>query len=275
MRNPLSFLLVLLGGIALLGGALAAYTRLGLLDEDDFADRAVESLEGEGVRRAIKRELVGALPARATARQRRVIESVTDDVIRSDAFRRVFREATVEVHGLFFARGDRAVLRLEDAIPLVEAALADNAPRLTRSARRQLDDEILTLQRGTLEGDAVAATESARVLGVALPLAAGALFLVAFAVAVPRRRGLVWIGMTMAVVGALIAASVLLARAIALDRVQATSALSAEQLRSAAGELYDAFVGPLLVWGLVLALMGVLIAAAALVTGAPRRATLG
>jgi hypothetical protein len=275
LRNPLSLLLVLLGGIALLGGALAAYTRLGLLDEGDFADRAVESLEGEGVRRAIERELVGALPARATARQRRVVESVTDDVIRSDAFREVFREAAVEVHGLFFARGDGAVLRLEGAIPLVEAALADNAPRLTRFARRQLDDEILTLQRGTLEGDAVAATEVARVLGVALPLAAGGLFLVAFALAVSRRRALVWIGMTMAVVGALIAASVPLARAIALDRIQATSALSAEQLRSASGELYDAFVGELLVWGVALALMGVLIAAAALVIGAPRRATHG
>src|SRR5918996_2187759 len=82
LRNPLSLLLVLLGGIALLGGALAAYARLGLLDEQDFADRAVESLEGQGVRRAIERELVGALPDEATPRQRQLIESVTDEVIR-------------------------------------------------------------------------------------------------------------------------------------------------------------------------------------------------
>ena len=86
LRNPLSLLLVLLGGLALLGGALAAYARLDLLDEQDFADRAVESLDGQGVRRAIERELVGALPAAATPRQRRLIESVTDEVIRSDSF---------------------------------------------------------------------------------------------------------------------------------------------------------------------------------------------
>ena len=273
LRNPLSLLLVLLGGVALLGGALAAYTRLGLLDGEDFADRAVESLEGEGVRRAIERELVGALPARATPRQRRVVESATDEVIRSDAFREVFREATVELHGVFFARDERVVLRLEDAIPLVEDALADTAPRLTRFARRELDGEILTLRRGTLEGDALARTEDARGLGIVLPLLAVALFLAAFAVAVPRRRALLWIGVTTSVVGALIAASVPLARAIALDQLQATSVLSGEQVRVAAGELYDAFVGDLLAWGLVLTMMGVLIAATALLArGTSRRA---
>jgi hypothetical protein len=275
LRNRLSLLLVLLGAVALLGGALAAYTRLGLLDEETFADRAVEALEGEGVRRAIEQELVGALPAQATQRQRRLIDSVTDEVMRSSVFREVFREATVELHSAFFARDDdEAALRLDGAIPLVEEALPSDAPRLERFAR-QLDAEILKLRRSTPEGDAVAVAEVARVLGVVLPLVACALFLVAFALAGQRRRALVWIGTTMAAVGVLIAASVPLARAIALDRVQATSALSAEQLRSAAGELYDAFVGGLLVWGLVLALMGALIAVAALTIGAPRRAALG
>ena len=98
--------MVLLGGLALLGGAVAAYARLDLLDADDFADRAVESLEGQGVRRAIERELVGALPEGATPRQRRLIESVTDEVIRSDAFNALFREATVQLHNLYLGGDD-------------------------------------------------------------------------------------------------------------------------------------------------------------------------
>jgi hypothetical protein len=267
LRNPLSLLLVLLGGIALLGGALAAYTRFGLLDGDDFADRAVESLDGEGVRRAIERELVGALPAQATPRQRRIIESVTDDVIRSAAFRELFREATVEVHGVFFAGEERAVLRLDAVIPLVEDALPREAPALTRFARRQLNGELLTVRRGTLEGDALARTEDARVLSVVLPLIAVALFLAASAAARPRHRALLWIGVTMTVVGALIAASVPVARTIVVDQVEATSVLSAEQVRTAAGEVYDAFVGDLLGWGLVLALVGVLLAGMGLEAG--------
>jgi hypothetical protein len=275
LRNPLSLLLVLLGGIALLGGALAAYARLGLLDEQDFADRAVESLEGQGVRRAIERELVGALPDEATPRQRRLIESITDEVIRSDAFRELFREATVELHGVYFGGDDRVALRLDAAIPLVEDALPANAPALRRFARQQLDGEVLTLRRGTFEGDAVARTEDARTIGVVLPLAALALYLAALALCVPHRRALLWIGITTALVGALIAASVPLTRALVLDQVEATSVLSAEQVRAAAGEVYDAFVGDLLGWGLVLALLGVLVAGAGLEAGAARRRALG
>jgi hypothetical protein len=275
LRNPLSLLLVLLGGIALLGGALAAYARLGLLDEQDFADRAVESLEGQGVRRAIERELVGALPEEATPRQRRLIESITDEVIRSDAFRELFREATVELHGVYLGGDDRVALRLDAAIPLVEDALPANAPALRRFARQQLDGEVLTLRRGTFEGDAVARTEDARTIGVVLPLVALALYLAALALCVPHRRALLWIGITTALVGALIAASVPLTRALVLDQVEATSVLSAEQVRAAAGEVYDAFVGDLLGWGLVLALLGVLVAGAGLEAGAARRRALG
>ena len=43
--------------------------------------------------------------------------------------------------------------------------------------------------------------------------------------------------------------------------------LSAEEVRVAAGEVYDAFVGSLLAWGLVLALMGAVIAGAGLEAG--------
>jgi hypothetical protein len=268
-------LLVFLGGLALLAGAVAAYARLDLLDEQDFADRAVESLEGEGVRRAIERELVGALPEVATPRQRRLIESITDEVIRSDAFRALFREATVQLHSLYLGGDDQVSLRLDAAIPLVEDALPSNAPALVGFARRQLDGEVLTLRRGTFEGDAVARTEDARTLGVVLPLVAVVLFLGALALALPRRRALMWIGITTALVGVLVAASVPVTRALVLDQMEATSVLSAEQVRAAAAEVYDAFVGDLLGWGLVLALVGVVMAGAGFEARGGRRRPLG
>ena len=195
-------------------------------------------------------------------------------MIRSDAFRALFREATVQLHSVYLGGEDRVALRLDAAIPLVEDALPAEAPELVRFARRQLDGEVLTLRRGTFEGDAVARTEDARTLGVVLPLAAVALFLAALALAVPRRRALLWIGVTTAVAGALVAASVPLTRALVLDRVGATSVLSAEQVRTAAGEVYDAFVGDLLGWGLVLTLLGVLIAGAGFEARGSRRRSL-
>ena len=200
---------------------------------------------------------------------------MTGEVIRSAAFRGLFREATVQVHGVFFGGAERAVLRLVGVIPLVEAALPDETPGLRRFARRQLDGEILTLRRGTLEGDALARTEYARVLAVVLPLVAVALFVGAILVAAPRRRALLWIGVTLALAGGLIAASVPLARAIVLDQFEATRVLSAEQARVAAGEVYDAFVGGLLAWGLVLALLGTVIAGAGLEAGRASRRPVG
>jgi hypothetical protein len=166
-------------------------------------------------------------------------------------------------------------LRLDAAIPLVEDALPADAPALVSFARRQLDGEVLTVRRGTFEGDAVARTEDARTLGVVLPLVAVALFLGALALAVPRRRALMWIGITTALVGVLVAASVPVTRALVLDQVEATSVLSSEQVRTAAGEVYDAFVGDLLGWGLVLALVGVVIAGAGFEARGGHRRPLG
>jgi hypothetical protein len=80
---------------------------------------------------------------------------------------------------------------------------------------------------------------------------------------------------TMAVAGGLVAASVPVARAIVLDQVEATRVLSAEQARVAAGEVYDAFVGGLLAWGLVLALLGAVIAGAGLEASRASRRPIG
>jgi hypothetical protein len=66
-----------------------------------------------------------------------------------------------------------------------------------------------------------------------------------------------------------------LTRALVLDQVEATGVLSGEQVRAAAGEVYDAFVGDLLGWGVVLALLGVLIVGAGFEARGARRRALG
>jgi hypothetical protein len=271
LRSRVSLLLVLLGGVALLAGAFAAHARLRFVDRQDFADRAVEALEGEGVRRAIEQELAGTLLTDAPARQRDRVEVLVDEVIRSDDFQAVFRDATVRLHRIFFELDAPAALRVDRAIRLVDRAVRSEFPQLGGSARRQLDAEILTLSRGRLAGDAVASAEASRVLGVVLPLGALGAFAAAVAIAPLRRRALLWVGVVTAAVGGLIAAVVPLARAELLGRLDAARELSSEQVRAAAGEVFDAYADGLLTWALVLVLAGFALAAAALATGALRR----
>jgi predicted membrane-bound spermidine synthase len=104
-----------------------------------------------------------------------------------------------------------------------------------------------------------------------LPLAALAAFLAAVASAPSRRRALLWVGVATAVVGGLVAASVPLARTGLLSRLDAARELSTEQVRDAAGEVYDAYSAGLLTWALVLVLAGIAVAAAALAAGLLRR----
>jgi hypothetical protein len=267
LRSRLSLLLVLVGAVALFAGLLAAHARIRFVENEDFADRAVDALEGEGVRRAIELELAGALLEDAPPARRRRVESVIDDVIRSDDFQAVFRDATIRLHRVFYELDDPAALRLDGAIRLVDRAVRTEFPELGGAARRQLDAEILTLRRGRLAGDAVAGAESTRVLGIVLPLAALAAFLAAVAISPLRRRALLWVGVATAVVGGLVAASVPLARTELLSRLDAARELSTEQVRDAAGEVFDAYSAGLLTWALVLALAGIAVAAAALAAG--------
>jgi hypothetical protein len=271
LRSRLSLLLVLVGAIVLLAGALAAHARVRFVEHEDFADRAVEALDGEGVRRAIELELAGALLTNAPPAQRRRVESVVDDVMRSEDFKGVFREAVLRLHRVFYELDDPAALRLDGATRLVDRAVREEFPQLGRAARRQLDAEILTLRRGRLTGDAVAGAEASRVLGIVLPLAALAAFAIAVALAPVRRRALLWIGVAIAAVGGVIAAALPLARTELLARLDAARQLSAEQVREAAGEVFDVYTDGLLTWALVLVVAGIALALVALATGALRR----
>jgi hypothetical protein len=196
---------------------------------------------------------------------------VVDDVMRSEDFQAVFREATVRLHRVFYELDDRAALRLDGATRLVDRAVRAEFPQLGGAARRQLDAEILTLRRGRLAGDAVAGVEASRTLGIVLPLVTLAAFAAAVALAPVRRRALLWIGLATAVVGGIIAAVVPLARTELLGRLDAARDLSAEQVRDAAGEIYDAYSEGLLTWALVIVLAGLALAAGALASGALRR----
>ena len=268
-RNILSALLVLLGAALLLAGAAAAYGRVQVLEREAFAERGLEALEGDGVRGAIEEEIVDALTDRARSLgivgRRSEIRPIIEAVITSPPFRRKFREAALEFHRVSFeAEGDAARFDLRAVSPLLEDELQSYSPEVARMVSRRIDLELLTIRRTRLAGEALAEADRLRTLGIVLPLLAAAAFMGAVALARPHRRGLLHVGLAMVLVGAVLAAAVPLVRTLSIDRLDQTSALTAFQVRDAARDIYDAYLGDLLTWGLVLALAGLALTAAAL-----------
>ncbi len=268
-RNTLSTLLVLAGALLLLAGTAAGYGRVHLTEREVFADRALEALESDGVRRAVERELTDELADRARAfglgNLRPEIRALIDTVITSAPFHSVFRAATIEFHRVFFEQGrDAARFDLGAVAPVLQREARAISPELDRLLSREIDAELLTVRRGRLAGDTLAAAERLRTLGIVLPLLAAAAFAGAIALARPHSRGLLRVGLAMIVTAAVTAAAVPLVRTLAIERLDGKGDLTAAQVQDAARGVYDAYLSDLLVWALVLGLAGLVLCAAAL-----------
>src|SRR5262245_61685070 len=107
LRGTLSVVLIIAAAVCAVAGGVALYLRADIVDEQSFADRSVNALEDEDVRSVVSREIVVQLIDQGSTdlvSARPVLESVTSFVIRSDAFKRVFRNAAVHGNRVMFSR---------------------------------------------------------------------------------------------------------------------------------------------------------------------------
>ena len=134
-RNSLSVGLAVGAGLALLIGAILLYARVEVIDEDAFADNAVEALQDDATRDVIATELVIGLVENGSPNlvaARPLVQSVVDTVIDTAPFRQVFREAARQTNLLLFER-DEAQRRVRPGRRLVGRAVR---PRVGRSQAR-------------------------------------------------------------------------------------------------------------------------------------------
>ena len=164
----------------------------------------------------------------------------------------------------FEQRREAARFDLGAVVPVLQREVRAVSPELDRLLSREIDAELITVRRGRLAGDTLAAAERLRTLGIVLPLLAVAVFACVIALARPHSRGLLGVGLAMVVAAAVIAAAVPLVRTLAIDRLDGRSVLTAAQVQDAARDIYDAYLGDLLVWARVLGLAGLVLCAAAL-----------
>jgi hypothetical protein len=259
--------LVVLGAVLLLAGTIALYAREQVLDRDAFADRAVAALDDDELRRVVAREIVVNLIDRGSTdlvAARPLLESVVETVVQTQPFRRVFRTAAIEAHRVFFTRdSDNALVRLGDAATVVEFALRSVSPRVAQEIPDDLDADLITLSRADFAGQTLAVADRLRLLGWLLPALALLLLLGAVAVAPDRRVAVLRAGVGVAAAGALLSITLLVLRSRVLAGVTGEDELTDEDVRGAVDGLLDAYLGDLVTWGLLLALLGVVLAASA------------
>jgi hypothetical protein len=266
-RGIASIALVVVGAVLLLAGTVAFYAREQVIDQEAFADRAVEALDDDGVRTVLGREIVVNLIDRGSTdlvAARPLLESVVGAVLDTEPFRRLFRAAASEANRVFFVRErENALFDLGDASQVVRFALRSVSPNVAREIPKDLNPKILTIRRNEAAGKTLAIADDVRLFGIVLPIAALLVFIAAVVVAPDRRVGMLRAGVAVGAVGVLLATAFVLLRARTLAGVVGEDEVTDEEVRDAVAGVIDAYLGDLLGWALLLGLGGLVLAGAA------------
>jgi hypothetical protein len=266
-RLTTSIVLVVLGAVLLFVGTVTFYAREEVIDREAFADRAVAALDDDGVRHLVSREIVVNVIDRGSTdlvAARPLLESVVAAIVQTQPFKQIFRRAAVEANKVFFVR-DRSdtLVNLGDAATVIGFGVRSVSPKLGRELPQDIDPELFTLDRDEFAGQTLSLADKLRLLGWLLPALALAAFVVSVLLAPERRVAVLRIGVAIAAVGTLLAVTLLILRSRVIAGVTGTDELTDEEIRSAVRGLLDAYLGDLVSWGLLLALLGVVTAGAA------------
>ena len=268
-RNSLSVGLAVGAGLALLIGAILLYARVEVIDEDAFADNAVEALQDDATRDVIATELVIGLVENGSPNlvaARPLVQSVVDTVIDTAPFRRVFREAARQTNLLLFERDERSVaFDLADASSVVRFALESVDPKLAEELPQSVDLALVKLKEREFAKQTLEVADTVRVLGIVAPVIALILLALSILAAPDRRLGVLRASVAVAFAGVVLAVVLLLVRARFLAGVVGKDEITDEQMQDAVAGILDAFAGGLFRWGLLLALVGGVVAGAAAV----------
>jgi uncharacterized membrane protein HdeD (DUF308 family) len=262
-----SVVMLIVGAVLLIAGTVAFYAREQIIDREAFAGRAVDALEDDGVRTVVGREIVIYLAERGSAdlaAARPLLESVVGTLIQTEPFQRVFRSAAREANRVFFVREkDNVLLDLGDAAQIVEFGLRSVSPKLAKQVPSDLKPDLLALRDSEVTGTTLRVADNVRTLGIVLPLLALVLLVGAVAVAPDRRIGVLRAGVAVGAAGAILLVALVVLEARTLAGVYGEDEVTDEEVRAAASGVLDAFLGDLFTWALLLALLGIAVAAAA------------
>ncbi len=260
-RRVASVVCVVIATLFVFLTVLQGYVVHALVDKENFADRAVATLEDDNVREYAARQIT----EQAVLRARRdliaiepVIESAASSIIGTGAFQGIFRRAVVEAHSALFSKDrDSVVLQIADVAVLLEGVLQKFQPKLASKVPDDLSTKLLDL---TAEGgplDFAQAAENTDDIFVQNLIILLVFALLALLLSMDRRRTSIYLGIGIALVGVVIVIGYGIGRRIVLGKID-------DQLtQDAAGAAWDSFLLDFRSWGWALTATGVVIVASA------------
>ncbi|MFD5178480.1 hypothetical protein ACFWM1_21930 [Nocardia sp. NPDC058379] len=264
--------------------ALAARLTEAVMTRVDVQGAATELVDSFAERRDRNPRVEAALrsvPALLTAQSEKLVRDAADALVRSDRFARLWETANRQAHRAMVA----ALTGREDGVLQVntEGVVSISLEPMLRQLEAELEERGFALARLDLESrgefvlveseDLAKAQRAARLLdrgAIAFGIATLACAIGAVLVAGrgSRRRALLAVGLSVLVSMVVLAAALLIARAVYLDHLSARS-ISVEVART----VYDTLVHPLRVSTRVIALIGALTAVGAYLAGPSALAT--
>ena len=257
LRQIGSILLIVLGGVALVGGILAHYADQNLLDPERFAERAVDVLDDEGAQAEIGDVIVNELEKEGADRAdtRRAFKASIGSITSDERFRDALVAALVTANEQ--ALGDDVEdvnVRILDVADVVRENLAEEDPKVAKDVPPDLNLPVAnTSSTGTLV-DVARRADDLSSLSLLLPILGGLLMIGGIVVANDRRTALFGAAMGVALAGVAVFAGYIGGREIAARQPDDDAA------QDAARAIWDAVFGELETLGLVMSGAGALVA---------------
>lgn len=264
LRAVIAGILLVVGLVLVPFGNLGVWVQRQVLDADAFTELAIDVVDEPAVRDALAKrivdELVAAEPRLGVGRV--VLEPGVAQLLRTDAFRAVFSTAVAQMHTQLEQGADELSLDLDPILPLVRDAVA----RIDSSVAALIPEAdalpaITVVQRDDAPElwEGVQLTREASWAFPALMLIA---LVGAIAVANRRVRMLVTVGIGVALLGFL---QILVVR---LGRELLSDVAGPNVSRGAFTRGYDVVTGTFVTQTIIVAIVGLAVAAGVAVTGA-------
>lgn len=257
VRQLTSVLLIVLGGVALVGGILVRYADQNLLDPERFAERAVEVLDDAGAQAEIGDVIVNELEKEGAERgsTQRAVDKSIDEIAADQRFREALVVALIAANEQALGAEEEGVsVKIKNVGAPVADGLAKADPKLARQVSRNLDLAVAnTGSTGTLV-DVARRADDVSSLSLVLPILGGLLMIGGVAVANDRRTAVFGAAMGVALAGVAVFTGYIAGREIAARQPDDDAA------QDAARAIWDAVFGGLETLGLAMAGVGALVA---------------